>query len=321
MACACGCGGEVVSPSARFISGHNSRLRGRKPKPICRGCGRPSNTNWGRSKKPVSFRAEDGSYTCSVCIRDEQRRESESTVALTCTRCGSRREIDLRRAKAQARKNKYLDLGARSTLCSGCAMKGWHERYKKRRGKDAHRMMLEGRMRHARRSMPTMSQVRARSNAAVRGSSRSPDQIVRAMLGRSARHLRGEFFLCAVCGKLANRSPSTQHEFGRGCLRKYRTTREWGVWINKRRVDKQCEPPWHRNRSRRSPATLKADLEIYLHHYVLRSTVAEIANEQFLTERAVKKAIQRCKEILPDQWGHVFHLAQDPLRSSPTRFS
>jgi hypothetical protein len=60
---------------------------------------------------------------------------------------------------------------------------------------------------------------------------------------------------------------------------------------------------------------------MYLQHYVLKWTVADLAQERHLTEIAVKKAIARCKEVLPETWGHVFHGAADPVKSTATSFS
>jgi len=198
----------------------------------------------------------------------------------------------------------------------------YHRKSKKRLGVAGHKMQQERRARNARRHMP-LDKLAAMGADALRGKKATPRFQVYRTLSRYARTLKKsplEFFLCALCGKLASRLPSDRRRvFGVGCGTQVKRTSEWARWVNRRRdVDPFCKPPWAtRIGNQRSSHTLKADLQIFLAHYVLGLSVRALQGKFAMGERGIQHTVRRCKEGLPKTWGHVFTYARsEPLRSA-----
>ncbi len=198
----------------------------------------------------------------------------------------------------------------------------YHRKSKKRLGVDGHKIQQEWRARNARRHMP-LDKLAAMGAEALRGRKATARFQIYRTLCRYARTLQKsplEFFLCALCGKLASRLPSDgQRIFAVGCGTQVKKTSDWGRWITRRRdIDPFCEPPWaDRIRRQRSSHTLKLDLLIFLKHYLLGLSVRELQSEFVMSERGIQHVLRRCKQVLPKKWGHVFTYARSKrLRSA-----
>jgi hypothetical protein len=246
--------------------------------------------------------------------------DTSNSVTVTCRDCPATRTITLKQAKRQAYKNKYFDLSARKSLCRSCVMRRWHLRYKKKAGSHGHRDMLTRRIKQARKSLT--ADHRALGAAARRGATDSSEVRGWRVLRRMAlqpRWFPGRFFICRWCGRLSSCRSSEAARYGFGCIASVRKSDDWGPYIRRRSTtDPTCDPPGEFT-SRRSSDTLKEDFLVYLEHDVLQATRSAIATRHHITEEAIKKSLARCREILPETWGHVFPESR-ALRSLPVDF-
>ncbi len=214
------------------------------------------------------------------------------------------------------------DQRAREWWGSTSYFRQYHRKSKKRLGVEGHKTRQERRARNARRHMP-LDKLAAMGAEALRGRKATARFQIYRTLCRYVTTLDKsglEFFLCALCGKLTSRLPSDGRRiFAVGCGTRVKKTREWAEWVIRRRdVDPFCEPPWAtRIGNQRSSHTLKADLQIFLAHYVLGLSVRALQDEFAMGERGIQHAVRRCKEGLPKTWGHVFTYARsERLRSA-----
>lgn len=169
-----------------------------------------------------------------------------------------------------------------------------------------------------RRSTP--SDALAKGPEARRGAVDPPERIMQRAVTRYASMVltgRHRFFICAGCGKLAGRGRTdVRRQFGLGCYREAQHSEEWGQFALKRRQGILAEAPWAGKRSKRYPDTLRLDLALLLEFSALGRTIPELAKAHSLSEDGVKKALARCREVLPSKWSHLFPKARGVMRTA-----